>query len=66
MTHFLDLLKHNDVAAREGGGVNIVLIIFQPNHFNEYLLWSLKYCVREKQKQNMIFKIGSEKHLIKC
>ena len=32
-------LKHNDVAARKrGGGVNIVLKFFQPNHFNEYLL----------------------------
>ena len=38
MTHFLDLLKHNDVAAREEVVLNIVLIIFQPNHFNEYLL----------------------------
>ena len=29
MTHFLDLLKHNDVAVlKRGGGVNIVLIIF--------------------------------------
>ena len=50
-------LKHNDVAARE----EVV-----PNHFNEYLLWSLKYFVREKHNKNMIFKIVSEKHLIKC
>ena len=50
----------------ERSGVNIVLIIFQPNHFNEYLLRSLKYFVREKHNKNMIFKIVSEKHLIKC
>ena len=51
---------------KRGGGVNIVLIICQPNHFNEYLLRSLKYFVREKHNKNMIFKIVSEKHLIKC
>ena len=58
MTHFLDMLKHNDV--KRGGGVNIVFIIFQLNHFNEYLLWSLKYFVREKHNKNMIFKIITE------
>ena len=39
LCRFLGPVKNNDVAARvDRGGVNIVLLICQPNHFNEYLL----------------------------